>query len=248
MKYRIAIPSYKRSKQIKERTLNYLLNICGIKPNLIDVFVANEKEYEDYKYLEELGIKVIVGIVLLHKQRNFIRKYYEEGDFIMQFDDDIDSLKIKKGKKTVVLERLDEIINIGFNECLKHKTKIWGPSAVDNHFFMNNKISTNLKHIVGSCFGIIIDKDKSLDLVLEEKEDYDRTIRYFLKFGKVVRLNMIATKTTYYKGEGGMVDSRTKEAQDSAALYLCEKYPKLIKINKNRKSEYLELRLNNYAK
>tara|TARA_R110002167_G_scaffold117249_2_gene293059 strand:+ start:1296 stop:2042 length:747 start_codon:yes stop_codon:yes gene_type:complete len=247
MKYKIAIPSYKRSKSIRERTLNYLINICNISPKIINVFVANKKEYEDYKYLKEIGINIIIGVKLLHKQRNFIQNFYNDGDFIMQFDDDIDSLKIKKGKETKVLTDLDSIIRIGFNESLKNKTKLFGVGAVDNHFFMNNKISTNLKLIVGSCFGLIIDKDKSLSLTLEEKEDYERTIKHFLKFGKVVRLNMIATKTTYYTGAGGMVDNRTEEEQNKSALYLCKKYPNLIKLNTNRKSKYLELRLNNRA-
>ena len=247
MKYRIAIPSYKRAQTIKKKTLNYLINVCKINTKLIDVFVANEKEYKDYKYLKEQGVNIITGVLLLHKQRNFITNYYNENDFIMQLDDDIDSLKIKKGNKTEILKDLNSIINIGFNECLKNKTKLFGVGAVDNYFFMNNKISTNLKLCVGSCFGIIIDKDLSLSLNLEEKEDYERTIKHFIKFKKIVRLNMIATKTTYYSGAGGMVDNRTVEEQNKSALYLCAKYPELIKINKKRKSKYLELILNSRA-
>ena len=247
MKYRIAIPSYKRSKTIKEKTLNYVLSVCKIKPNIVDVFVADEKEYKDYKYLELIGVNIIIGVVLLHRQRNFIQDYYEENQCIIQIDDDIDCLKIKKGKKTEILDNLDAIIKIGFKECFKHKTKLFSIGAVDNHFFMNNKISTNLKLCVGSFFGIIIDKDKSLYLGLEEKEDYERTIKYFIKFKKVVRLNMIATKTTYYTGKGGMVDSRTEEEQNKSAMYLCKKYPSLIKINNKRKSKYTELRLNYHA-
>ena len=71
---------------------------------------------------------------------------------------------------------------------------------------------------------------------------------WLLKFGSVVRLNMVATKTTYYTGAGGMVDDRTEEEQNKSALYLCATYPDLIKINPHRKSKYLELRLNNNAK
>ena len=97
MDYRIAIPSYKRSKAIKEKTLNYILNVCKIEANLVDVFVANEKEYEDYKYLQSIGINIIIGVVLLHRQRNFIQDYYEENQCVIQIDDDIDCLKIKKG-------------------------------------------------------------------------------------------------------------------------------------------------------
>jgi len=248
MNYRIAIPSYNRPKVIRKRTLNYLLDICGIKPAIIDVFVADNEQYNEYKYLEELGINIVIGVRWLHKQRNYIQNYYNEGDFIMQFDDDIDALKIKRGKKTEVLKNLEQVIVIGFNECLKNRTKLFGVSAVDNFFFMNGKISTNLKFCVGACFGIIIDHDNFLSLTLEEKEDYERTIKYYIKFGKVVRLNMVATQTTYYTGAGGMVDNRTEEEQNKAALYLCEKYPEFIKINPHRKSKYLELRLRDSRK
>jgi len=164
MNYRIAIPSYNRPKVIRKRTLNYLLDICGIKPAIIDVFVADNEQYNEYKYLEELGINIVIGVRWLHKQRNYIQNYYNEGDFIMQFDDDIDALKIKRGKKTEVLKNLEQVIVIGFNECLKNRTKLFGVSAVDNFFFMNGKISTNLKFCVGACFGIIIDHDNFLSL------------------------------------------------------------------------------------
>jgi hypothetical protein len=247
MNYRIAIPSYKRPKIIKEKTLNYLTNICGINPEVIDVFVANESEFEKYKYLLNNKVNVIIGVLTINKQRKFIRNHYNEGSLVIQMDDDIDYLTIKKAKKTVIFDKLDKMIKIGFNECHKSHTKIFGINPTNNHFFMSSKISTNLKLINGGFFGQIIDKDKYLDIFVEEKDDYETTIRYFLKFNKVVRLNMFSLKTTYYKGEGGMVDNRTKEEQHKSALYLCKKYPDYIKINPHRKSEYTELRLNSRA-
>lgn len=248
MNYRIAIPSYKRPKVVKEKSINYLINNCKIEPKIIDVFVANKNEYEDYKYLKKIGVNVIIGIITLKEQRIFINNYYDDGDFIIQIDDDINYLTIKKGKSTEQFNEIDKLIKIGFNECLKHRTKIFGITPTNNHFFMSNKISTNLKFINGGFFGIIIDKDKNLDSNVNEKEDYERTIKYFLKFKKVIRLNMFSLHTTYYKGEGGMVDGRTKEEQNKSALYLCKKYPDLIKINPHRKSKYLELRLIHSAK
>jgi hypothetical protein len=247
MNYRIAIPSYKRSKVVKDKSINYLINDCNIKPKLIDVFVANKKEYKDYKYLESFGINIIVGVITLKEQRKYINNYYNDGDFIIQIDDDINYLTKKKGKSTEKFVEIDKLIKIGFNECLKHRTKIFGITPTNNHFFMDNKISTNLKFINGGFFGIIIDKDKNLEINVNEKEDYERTIKYFIKFKKVIRLNMFSLNTTYYKGDGGMVDSRTTKEQNNSALYLCKKYPNLISINPHRKSKYLELRLNSRA-
>lgn len=248
MNYRITIPSYKRSKTIKEKTLNYLLNVCSIDPSIIDVFVANKKQYEEYKYLLDKKINIIIGEIGIKNQRKFILNYYDENSCIIQIDDDINYLTIKKNKKTEIFKQLDKLIQIGFNECIKNKTKIFGITPTNNHFFMSNKISTNLKFINGGFFGIITDRDKSLDININEKDDYERTIKYFIKFNKVIRLNMFSLDTTYYKGEGGMVDDRTVEEQNKSALYLTHKYPDYIKINTKRKSKYLELRLNNNAK
>jgi hypothetical protein len=245
--FRIAIPSFKRAETINEKTLNYLINICEFEASRIDVFVANYDEYEKYKYLKDIGVNIIIGVITIKEQRLFINNYYNEGDFIVQMDDDINYLTIKKGKKTELLTDINKLIKIGFNECMKHETKIFGITPTNNHFFMSNNISTNLKFINGGFFGTIIDKDKFLNVNINEKDDYERTIRYFLKFKKIVRLNMFSLNTTYYKGEGGMVDSRTVEEQNKSALYLCKKYPNLIKINPHRKSKYLELKLNNRA-
>ena len=43
----------------------------------------------------------------------------------------------------------------------------------------------------------------------DEKEDYARTIQYFLKDKQIVRYNYVSHITTYYRGSGGMVDNRT---------------------------------------
>ena len=87
--YRIAIPSYKRAKTINEKTLNYLINICEFDANKIDVFVANNDEYEEYKYLKNIGVNVIIGIITIKEQRLFINNYYNEGDFIVRNPGDV---------------------------------------------------------------------------------------------------------------------------------------------------------------
>ncbi len=247
MEYRIAIPSYQRSETVKTKTLDYILNTCGVSPSIVDVFVANEKEYEDYKYLKDLNINIIIGKETLRRQRNFIDTYYPEGARIFCLDDDVEEIVQKKGNKTVTLKDLDTLIQIGFNECRKHKTKLFGIGAVTNHFFMNNKISTNLKYIVGCTFGQIITHNKLLQVTLEDKEDFERTIRYFDVYKKVVRLNMFAPKTAYYTEEGGMQVTRTEERVSKSAHYLIKKYPEYCSLNTAKKSSHVEIKLNNRA-
>lgn len=240
---RIAIPSYKRASTLRNKTLKYLLNYCQVSPDIIDVFVANEEEYKDYEYLQDEGINIIIGVPVLKAQRNFITDYYDEGDKILCMDDDIEMIHKKSGDKTKQFYDVIKLAEIGFNECIKHNTKLWGICAVDNGFFMSNKISTNNKFIVGCFFGYIIDKDINLRITITEKDDYERTIKHYDKFGKVIRLNMFAPKTSYYTEPGGLQTDDRIISSKASALYLTEKYPQYCYINKRRKGDKTQILL-----
>ena len=244
----IAIPSYKRAETLKNKTLNYLLNKCNIKSNTITVFVANKKEYEIYKKTIPNNIKIQIGKETLRGQRNFMDFYYEKEDKVLFFDDDVEGLYIKSGKKTKLYTDLISLYKIGFNECLKNKTALFGVCAVNNSFFMSSNISTNLKYVVGCFYGQIITRDKSLSVSLEDKEDFERTILYFDKYKKVVRLNMIAPKTNYYNEDGGMQITRTEKRITASAFTLIKKYPNYCSLNTNKKSSHTEIKLNSRAK
>lgn len=240
--YRISIPSYKRSQVIRKKTLNYLLNLCKVDPSKIDVFVADEIEYEDYKYLEDEGIRVIIGVPTM-QQRNFITNWYKQNDFILSMDDDIELVWRKEGDGLKPFYDLDFLVKTGFNHCLKNKTKLFGVGAVSNGFFMKETISTNLKYICGALYGHIIDKDPNLQIELDDKEDFERSIKYYEKFGKVVRLNMFSLKTTGYVGKGGLQETRTEERISWSAHWLVQKYPNYCSLNEKKKGIHTEVRL-----
>ena len=85
MDYKIAIPSYKRAETIKKKTLKLLSNY-NIDPERIKVFVADKKEYNEYKKslaLCDYGRKIRdikdtkiliqkhkISIILFHKRKN----------------------------------------------------------------------------------------------------------------------------------------------------------------------------------
>lgn len=248
MEYRIAIPSYKRSKTIREKTLKYLLDDCRINPDMIDIFVADLDELRDYEYLKEEGLRIIVGRPTLRAQRNFITNYYPEGSKIINMDDDISGIyKRINDKEKKLFTDLIKMFDIGFNECLRANTKLFGICAVLNPLFMKAAISTNLKYIVGCFWGQIIDHSPDLTITLEDKEDYERTIKYFHKFRAVVRMNMFAPKTAYYSEGGGMQVTRTEERVTASALFLLKNYPQYCKLNVSKKSKHTEIKLNSRA-
>ena len=240
MKYRIAIPSYKRHDVIGEKTLKYLKE-CNIPNDIIDVFVANEEEYEIYKnYVpKELYGNLIVGKETIHRQRNFIRQYYPEYTYLFHLDDDIDELQIlKNGELEKVTTELDKIIQFGFYLLKKENTRLGALYPVKNAFFMDYSYHTGLYYcIAGGCW-TINDKSKLMDVVLDDKEDFERSIKAFLKYGKVVRLDNVTIKTVYYGTHGGLQETRTPERIRKSGEYLIEKYPHLCEENKARKKHY----------
>jgi hypothetical protein len=241
--YKIAIPSYKRVDVFQEKTLAYLKKTNVILDNVY-VFVANKEEYESYK---KLNLKnIIIGVETIRNQRNFIRNYFNEGDCVFNIDDDVAGIYIATSPKDLkLLTDLNSVILNAFDICKKIKTKLWGLNAVKNSFYAYGKKPTaNLKYIVGAAFGQIIDKDSFLSQTIDDKGDYERSIKYFIKFGSVLKINNICIDTNYYKSKGGMQMTRTKERVKASALYLLNKYPDYCKINTSKKNkEFFEIKL-----
>lgn len=246
MKYVIAIPSYKRQEVLVDKTLKYLLS-TDVDKKLITVFVADKKELTVYKEHLPKGIKIVVGKPTLKGQRSFIRSYYPKGTCVFSIDDDIEGIYQAVGVKNDQLRPVDlsSLLRSSFSTCKQFGVSLWGVSAVLNPFFMFGKgVSFDLKYICGGAYGEIVDGDKKMDVELEDKEDFERTILHFIKCGKVMRHNDVALKTRGYQGKGGMQETRTKERVDSSAKFLAKKYSKYCKINTSKKNKtFTEVKL-----
>lgn len=264
IKYTIAIPSYNRSLMIKEKTLTLLKN-HNIGPQKIYIFVANNKEAREYKHIIPKGMyhKIVVGELGLKNQRNFITNYFPNNTNIVQMDDDITDIKqidfsnsklSKKTKKpnkyyqTKSIENLNQFIKHSFIQCRSNNLFLWGVFPVNNPYFMNTNTTTDLRFIVGPFFGIINRKykdRKDLLTTINEKEDVERSIKYYIKDGGVMRFNYISIETKYYRNPGGMqseMKNRKEEALKSAK-YLTDTYPQYTNLYLKKKSGYPEVKL-----
>ena len=235
---RIAIPSYKRHKYLGDKTLKTLHNFgYGIED--IDIFVGNDEEYKLYKS-EYTEYNIIVGEVGMREIREFIFNYYDEGTYVLSLDDDIIDVKMKNPNESeksclVKLDNLKEIVDKGFEECVKNNTILWGIYPCDNHGFMKNNITTHLSFCVGWMWGCIIDKE-CLKLNISQYEDYERSIRVFKKYGKVIRLNNICAKTKYNNNIGGMCDDNRINIMKRDLEILKELYGDYIMIKEKKSS------------
>lgn len=209
--YVVCIPSYKRAVVCNERTLK-TLHEHKIDPNKVYVYVADKEDHE--LYLETLDKKLYNKIVIGEKglvpQRQFIMEQWSEGKHIVFFDDDVEKIDLSISplfKK----HSLDFFFKYAFAECAKHKSFIWGVYAVYNPFFRKprKELTTCLNYIVGAFYGIINrPRLDAIRLTITEKngqkEDVERTLKYFLHDGIVLRFNKVGFITKYYGKEGGL--------------------------------------------
>ena len=267
--YIIAIPSYKRSDIIQTHTLA-VLNIHKINPECITIFVANKEEYIIYKQTlpSFLYNNIVIGSLGLKNQRNFISEYYPDGANVVEMDDDIKSImqlvvkrqlskQSKKSKmsksfkastsiKTVKpIEDLDAFIKRAFEMCIESNIFLWGIYPLVNPHFMTYKVTTDLRFIVGPMWGMINRHRPDLKLTVDEKENSERTLQFWVADGAVLRFNNVGIETKYYKNKGGMQEEgkdRKEEALKSV-YYLNKMYPNLTKVSLTKKNGMPEIKM-----
>lgn len=221
---KIVIPTYDRSDRFE--TLKFLKN-NNIPLDNIYIFLANEEEKE--KYINSFGndCNFIIGVLGLSNQRNFISNYFDEGEILVYMDDDIENITHKENK----------IFTEWLNDCIEYLQNsdygLLGISPSVNPFFFNNNKSKSFKtgnyYAIGAFY--ICKNDKNI--ILDENiilEDWERSIKYLLKYGSTIRYNNVLIKTKYF-GKGGLFTIRTKENYINSVNQLLYKYNSILKYN-----------------
>lgn len=261
MSYVIAIPTYKRYILLKENTLA-LLKKHKIPSKRIYLFVANKTEAKKYESSipKSRYNQIVIGKKGLKNQRNFITNYFPENTHILNIDDDVSSIKelysvpltSKKSRpnynyRLAEINNLDKFIKKGFKLCKESGLYLWGVYPIANAFFMNPKITKELKFIVGPFWGVINRHSSDLFITINEKENVERTIKHYIKDNGVLRFGGVAVETKYYRNPGGMQASKKKQSRKVDALnsakYLVKKYPKYAKLHLTKKSGHPEVKL-----
>lgn len=248
MDYIIAIPSYKRPETIKTKTLS-LLNAHNIPRDKITIFVANEDEYNEYHKSLNNEYKIVVGVPTIGEQRNFIESYYDEGTYLVMFDDDIDGIFVKKDDALSPINSLvDDYIVKGFKTCEETNSKCFGIYAAANPYFMLHRIYTKLCYIPGGTFGVIVQHDEQLKRRTNHGEDYEYSIRQYIKNGRLVRFDDITLKSKFFTEEGGLQTIRTKQYIYDSIKWIEDNFPDYCTMYIRKSSGNAELRLKDKIK
>lgn len=233
-----AIPSYNRVETLEKKTLA-TLKYYNIPNERIYIFVADEDEKERYEAIsDKLYGKIVVAEKGLVNARNFITNYFPEGKPIVQMDDDVAGFNQLENGKLVPLKSLALLINKGFQQCKEHHLHLWGISPVDNPFYMKDTISNNIKFIIGHFWGVFNQKD--IQVTMDFKEDYERTLQFLRKDGGVIRFNGVAAKTKLGAPGGIGVGAKHRlEMNKKISDKLLATYPEFVALNPRRPGEIL---------
>ena len=242
MNYIIAIPSFERSESIAKKTLATLERF-NVSKEKIHIFVV-EEEYDDYfsRYNDNtegtVGYKIIKGVHGLKQQRHFIESYFKEGERIIFIDDDI--MDFDFHEKT-----FDDFITEAFNICIDNGCYLFSIYPVWNKFYREKQkyMTTDLRFCIGSFYGIINRHSSDLQLTVPNsmKGDVERTLKYYIKDGIVIRFNQYAFKSKMYSMGGCGLFKERLELNQQSANHLLDKYPNYgkIKIRKNGMHEFV---------
>ena len=237
--YVVAIPTYNRQDVLENKTLKTLIE-GGVSKNRIYLFVANKEQYKLYEEVipKNMYKEIIIGKKGIANQRNFISNYFDEGQYIISMDDDVEEFQMLKGEKLVKLKNVDDFFVNAYKLLKKNKLFIWGIYPVQNPFFMYKEITTDLRFIIGVTYGFFSRHNRKLrpSINAETKEDYEQTILYYKMDGGVMRFNNVTTKTKF-NAPGGLGTDRF-ERNKTAATYLFKTYPDIVTVFQRKNGTY----------
>jgi hypothetical protein len=210
----------------------------GVLKEDIYVFVVAEEE-EKYKTACP-GYTVVVGVLGLVNQRNFIHAYFPLDTHILMMDDDIEQVCIPltqddKNIKQQITD-LPEVIGRMILRMGIENVTICGVYPIDNAMFAlgNKEVTTNFRFLVG-CFYLIKNTKEALlvDYDTDNLEDKIRAIRYFEREKKTLRFNWVCVKQKYF-GKGGLYhDDRGKKHEEDSKK-LVSLYPQYLRLQKTK--------------
>ena len=218
---RLFIPSYGRANLIRNLTLRFLLQ-SGYPKSKIFIMVASEEEKQEY--LKTCGdYCIVVGVKGLEQQRKFISDFAEEGEYIVQMDDDVSGIKMLDNSKD-----FQWLVRYGVDSLVRQGAGLFGVLPNDDARRFSDKTTSHLTHILGSFF--ICKNKRELAILHSHKEDYERSILYFLADGKVLRYRGGGVSTLYNKKiPGGLTSPNRNAEMEKGVDYLVKTYPTLVK-------------------
>ncbi len=249
---RYAIKSHARTDVLKAQTLR-VLEAGGVPLDAVHVFVSGAVQRELYERdVGPLGPRVVeVQVPGVMAAVAAIQRYFPEGSNVVHLDDDVRSLVRLEDGVLAELEpgRLAGIVDSAFAECAAAGARLWGIYPVANKMFMGTATTRDLRFVWAGCYGFISDGARAEAPSVEMKDDFERSIRSYVRCGAVVRLNWLAAKTRFFTKAGGTgEDPKRLEAHLRDAHLLASCWPEFCFLAKKKGFGGLDVRLRSRPK
>lgn len=232
----ITIKTHNRVDVLRQKTLKVLLE-GGINPAKIWLVVGGEDQFELYKplALEYPGITIRTmpkaGIQYAVEE---VRTMFAPGVRVIHMDDDVEAIEENVGGKLQPVKDLNAVFQEGFWFMEQNNTELWGLYPVRNAFFMKAENTSDLKFIWAGFYGFVSNPDPDLKTSCKMKDDFERSILYFKKFGAVARLNRFCCKTKFWTTSGGTAGQDRERLHLADAEYLANAYPQYATLRKKK--------------
>lgn len=243
--YEVVIPSHQRIDLIGKRTLA-LLQRHKIPRERVHVYVATEEERRQYVAALDAGSYGTLEVTCpgLGPSRNEIQRRWPPETPLVFCDDDIEEVVLWVDPKTKVpCDDLDGFLARAFQMTRAAGTRLWGVYCPANPYFMDPTVTYDLRYINGTFYGIFNTHDEGRFVSIVTKEDWQRTLKYYVRDGGVTRFNFAAVETRFYNTPGGVNAYRTEEVTRASCRQLLAEFPLLCSLNTAKKSGHWEVRL-----
>lgn len=243
MEYHLAIPSHRRAEMLGQKTLNFLKLSNAPTPT---IYVADQEDLTAYRNLYP-ELTIVLAPKGISKTRNYVQEQQPLGKKIVFIDDDIEEvvyLVERDMKKTKMKVRdFNGFIEMAFKSAERAGTTFWGTYPIDNPLCMKAVIRRNLCYVNGSLFGVV---NSRVYVEHDHAEDYERSIKYWLKEGQLCRLEFVGLLTKYYKNPGGLQETRNELVNAEDKQKVVDAYPTLCKLIK-RKGKWMEISFKRFS-
>lgn len=215
MKAQIVIPSYKRVEQLKNKTLA-MLRSYNIPDDICKIYVANDDELAAYQQVIEGNYDwQVIGRPGIGYLRNYISKHNKENEWLLWIDDDIEEVQFLQDGKLKRIPNLEIMIDQMVDDAEAVGSGQVGIYPVNNHFFMKNKITKDLRYVI-NCFCLTKNDRQCEKRDFNLIEDFERTLKYYVKYNCSLRYEFISVKTAYY-ATGGIEAAHERNVKNKVA-------------------------------
>lgn len=231
--YRVVVPSLNRVGSIAGDTLA-ALDRAGVPRERITVLAADgdrDPEVVPAYRAACSGIDVL-GIPRGFVELNRVIADLWPGEWVVRIDDDVRKVvtPTPDGRHLYEVTDLDGRFREACTWAEAERLTLWGVSPVANPLFMRGGARTGLYFADGTLSGYR--PDPALVPTRSAKEDYERTLRHYLRDGAVGRIADLAFRSRPLRGwPGGMQTEHTdrRAAEHEATAYLLATFPGLVR-------------------